>query len=275
MSPDFLYIGPDKSGSSWLFKVLQSHPECYVPDCKDVYYFDKYYQRGGDWYLGFFDDAPSDTKVAGEISHGYLFDEEAPQRIYRDFPNIKIMTTLRHPVERAISHYFYLRSGGLVKGTIRDAVQQRPGILASSHYAESVKRYLDVFPKEQINISFFESLKEDPRQHAFNVFEFLGLAELDCIDFGAKVREARKPKNVMVARALKLAAIRARDLGLTTLVGKIKNSNMVNVLYNPLDKADKERVSYDEKQWLLTVFRDDVCELEDVLGQELPAWKVV
>ena len=40
MRPDFLYIGPDKSGSTWLYEVLRRHPEVFVPSVKDLYFFD-------------------------------------------------------------------------------------------------------------------------------------------------------------------------------------------------------------------------------------------
>ena len=52
--PNFLFIGPDKAGSSWLFRVLGSHPEVYLSPAKDIYYFDRYYDRGIDWYLSRF-----------------------------------------------------------------------------------------------------------------------------------------------------------------------------------------------------------------------------
>jgi hypothetical protein len=274
--PDFLYIGPDKSGSSWLFKVLESHPECYVPPAKDLYYFDKYFENGLEWYLKFFEKTSPGKKVLGEISHGYLFDESAPQRIYDGFPHMKILTTLRNPVERSISHYFYLKSGGLINVDIQSAITERPGIINSSLYYEAVKRYLDIFPRDQLFISYFEDLKDAPRDYAFRIFDFLGLSQLDCMDFSKKVREARKPNSMFLAKVMKQASLRARDLGLANLVGKVKNSELMNKkLYRPLEKADKENISDGDKVWLLNQFVEDIDRLQDLMDIDLAHWKVL
>lgn len=270
--PDFLYIGPDKSGSSWLFKVLEQHPECFVPKCKDIYFFDNYYERGLDWYLSFFRDCPQDARAAGEISHGYLFEPQAPARILADFPAMKILTTLRNPVERSISHYFYLRSSGLIDCDFFSAIKVRPGILKSSLYYEPLKCFMDAFPAQQIKINYFEDLMLDPQAFAYDVFSFLGLSATDYMNFGERVREARKPKSFMLARMLKLAAIRARDMGFTNLVGRIKNSRAITCLYSPLDKKDKEQVSAEVREYLYQYFADDVLRLQDLLGKDLSHW---
>lgn len=37
--PDFIYIGPTKTGSSWLYKNLRAHPEIGLPPIKEIRYF--------------------------------------------------------------------------------------------------------------------------------------------------------------------------------------------------------------------------------------------
>jgi hypothetical protein len=46
--PNFLHIGPGKSGSSWLHETLALHPEVYLSEAKDLYFFSRYYDRGLD-----------------------------------------------------------------------------------------------------------------------------------------------------------------------------------------------------------------------------------
>ena len=46
VKPNFIYIGPDKAGSSWLHEVLISHDGIFMPPAKDLYFFDRYYDRG-------------------------------------------------------------------------------------------------------------------------------------------------------------------------------------------------------------------------------------
>src|SRR5215472_14603026 len=43
--PTFLHIGPGKSGSSWLHETLALHPEVYLSEAKDLYFFSRYCTR--------------------------------------------------------------------------------------------------------------------------------------------------------------------------------------------------------------------------------------
>ena len=72
----------DKSGSTWLHKQMQVHPNIFVPKEKDLYFFDQFYNRGIDWYNKYF--ASSQPKVhsaIGEICHNYIWSYEAPKRM--------------------------------------------------------------------------------------------------------------------------------------------------------------------------------------------------
>ena len=41
MYPDFLGIGAQKAGTTWLGRNLQAHPEVWMPRVKEVHYFDE------------------------------------------------------------------------------------------------------------------------------------------------------------------------------------------------------------------------------------------
>ncbi len=40
MNPDFLIIGAQKAGTTWLFQNLQAHPEIWLPPEKEIHFFD-------------------------------------------------------------------------------------------------------------------------------------------------------------------------------------------------------------------------------------------
>ena len=40
MQPNFIFIGTDKSGSTWLYNLFLAADQVYVPDAKDIYFFD-------------------------------------------------------------------------------------------------------------------------------------------------------------------------------------------------------------------------------------------
>jgi hypothetical protein len=39
--PDFLCIGAQKSGTSWLYRVLMEHPQIFMPPIKELHFFDR------------------------------------------------------------------------------------------------------------------------------------------------------------------------------------------------------------------------------------------
>ena len=43
---DFIFVGPSKTASTWIFQILNEHHEVSVPPAKDIYYFDKFYLKG-------------------------------------------------------------------------------------------------------------------------------------------------------------------------------------------------------------------------------------
>ena len=46
MFPDFLCIGAERAGSTWLYKNLQKHPEIWLPPVKEIHYFDEQEKLG-------------------------------------------------------------------------------------------------------------------------------------------------------------------------------------------------------------------------------------
>jgi hypothetical protein len=39
--PDFLVIGAQRAGTTWLHRVLSQHPRLWLPPVKELHYFDK------------------------------------------------------------------------------------------------------------------------------------------------------------------------------------------------------------------------------------------
>ncbi len=271
--PNFLYLGPDKSGSSWLFEVLRNHPDCFVPACKDVYYFDEHYDKGMDWYLDFFRDARPGVPAMGELSHSYLFSMEAADRIRQDLPGVKLMASLRQPVERCYSHYLYLVSSGLVTSSFAETIDNRPGLTRSSYYAKSVEGYLERFGPERFKVLFFDDLKKDPRHYASQVYDFLGLSFNEAFDYDKKVREARAARNVYLARLAKHGALMARKLGLVNLVGAVKHGLAARLLYRPLKKGEAPKMDPEVGKRLLERYIPDIEATEKLLGVNLDHWK--
>src|SRR5262245_9286020 len=143
--PDFLFIGPDKCGSSWLYELLRQHPACFVPVAKDLYFFDRHFARGWEWYQRQFAGAPAGCRAIGELSHDYLFSREAPARIAAGLPGVKLVTILREPVERSFSHYLYLVRTGRTRSPFAQALREFPELTRNSLYAHHLQAWFERF----------------------------------------------------------------------------------------------------------------------------------
>lgn len=272
MRPNFIFIGPDKSGSSWLFDILRQHPECYVPNCKDIYFFDRYYKRGMSWYLSFFEKAPSHVKAVGELSHDYLFSADAARRIYEELPDVKIITCLRNPVDRTFSQYLYMIRSGRTRTSFEGALRKFPELINNSLYHKHLSVYFKIFQRPRIKVLFYDNLKKEPQLFAREVFDFLHISFRDDIDFSKRVRSASQPRSFTVAKIVKIGAVIARDLGMTNLVGTLKHSPIVNILYHPYKEDDKPVVSSSTASRLIKLFSEDINRLQDLLGIDLSFW---
>lgn len=273
MRPDFLFIGPDKTGSSWLHAVLRQHPDCFVPAAKDIYFFDRYYDRGLDWYLRHFRDAPAAARAVGELSHDYLFSAEAAARIRHDLPQARLLTSLRHPVERSFSQYLFMLRNGITTVPFEQAIEEIPAILDNSRYARHLSGYYALFPRAQIKVLFFDKLQADPDGFARETFDFLGLSMIEGLDYRQQVLPASRARNRWIAHLTHVLAWRARDLGLGALVGKVKQSWVRDLLFRPYAAAERPRLAAATRARLTDRFAADVCRLEELVGVDLAHWK--
>ncbi len=271
--PNFLFIGPDKSGSSWLYEVLRKHPQCFVPASKDIYFFDRYYDRGLDWYLGFFAEAGPEHRAIGELSHDYLFSTAAADRIAADLPGVRLLTCLRQPADRSFSHYLFLVRNGITTLPFEAALDEDPTIIGNSLYGQHLGAYFDRFPPERMVTLFFDDLEADAAAFAARVFAALDLDPFDGYDFAEKVLPASKPRSALLSQAVHLGAVTARNLGLASLVGAVKRSALRNWLYRPYTADEKPQLAPDTRKLLMDRFEPDIQKLEALLGTDLAHWR--
>jgi hypothetical protein len=67
MPIQFLGIGAQKAGTSWLFANLRHHPSLFLPEGKKLHFFDKgHISQGIERYLANF--APGEGRICGEIT---------------------------------------------------------------------------------------------------------------------------------------------------------------------------------------------------------------
>lgn len=272
---DFIFIGPSKTASTWIYEAIRPHPELFVPVTKDIYFFDKYHARGEAWYEGFFRDAPAGS-LCGELSHDYFFNPAAIERIHAFDPGIKLICCLRNPFERAYSSYRHMVRVGMFAGSFEDALAEFPFIVDEGKYHTNLSHVFSLFRREAVLILDFDELEADPAGFARRIFNFLGVDETFVpAVLHEKVNPARDARSVTLARMAKRAALLLRHLGCSSLLGRLKHSRLVNwLVYRPVAQASgkpKKSVVYPEH--LVDLYRAELDGLSQLMQADYSKWR--
>jgi hypothetical protein len=216
--PNFLIIGAQKSGTSWLHAMLVQHPDVFMPD-SELHFFDKEdrFERGVAWYEAHFPEAGR-FRAVGEKTPDYLWANgrgveghlpDVHHNVHRVVPDAKLIVVLRDPVERAVSAVLHLLRtrrvspllslDALLVGEARDLVRGH-GVIEYGFYHRQIRAYLEQFDRERMLFLLFE---DDIRQNApatlRRVCEFLEIEP----DFGF----SDEHKGVNVARRSRLGMV--------------------------------------------------------------------
>ena len=182
--PNFLYVGPDKAGSSWLHEMLIKHPDVYLTPAKDLYFFDRYYDRGREWYAAQFRDARGE-EVVGEVCQDYLFHPEAAGRIRETLGPTsgswcRCATRSSGPGRRTST----CASTGSGRTPSPRRSRSRPELLEHGRYATGLDRFLEHYPRENVHVALFDDLARDPQGFLDAVTDFLGVDPLPLSEQG-------------------------------------------------------------------------------------------
>ena len=191
---DFLVIGVQKSATTWIYNCLREHPDLHLPAKKrEVEYLggDLYETRGADWYFSLLQGAKVHQKI-GDVSVEYIFDSRSPQIVHQYAPNLKLIVSLREPIDRAISAYYWKLRKGVIPNLpleegLRIAVDstnecQDPklrkcyeDIIKRGFYDTQLERYLQYFKLEQFLFVLYEDLEKKPLSVIQKIYEFIGV----------------------------------------------------------------------------------------------------
>jgi hypothetical protein len=106
--PDFIISGAPKAGTSSLWNYVWQHPDVFMPDPKEIAFFDYNYGKGVEWYEEKFIEH-EDEEAVGEATPWYMCDDRAewvPERMQDVNPDAKLIFILRDPVERCRSNFW-------------------------------------------------------------------------------------------------------------------------------------------------------------------------
>jgi hypothetical protein len=190
--PNFLGIGAQKCGTTTLHRLLEKHPQIFLPKCKEVHFFDLKFEKGIDWYKENFKRANTKS-ICGEITPYYLFHPDAPERIKSITPDAKLIILLRDPIDRAISQYYHSKERGFewldiasalyaekerIQGNSKGSLQKH-SYTSRSKYINQLIKYEERFKQEQILICKSEEFFNEMEETWNHIQDFLDLEHVE------------------------------------------------------------------------------------------------
>lgn len=231
---------------------------------------------GWENYLELFRDATTETAI-GEISNAYLYSRVAAKNIAEKCPGARIIMILRDPIERAFSHHKMFLWGGFeternfLRAVEKDfnCVSKGWGVswlyIELGLYYEQVKRFTNMFAREQILIFSYDNWRRDNQRVLNRMFSFLGV---ETMSLSLQTQNAPKltPRLPLLQLAIEITHL--RYLQRRVLPEKLRAA-LKTLWYS---KAEKGPTS-DDRKHLLPYFADDIDKLERLTGMDLSSWK--
>lgn len=182
--PNFFLAGAAKSGTTSLYEALRSHDDVFLPVPKEphVYAYLADPSSAGHLFSGEGDarrryralyEGVGQQRAVGDASTTNLVVGGAAAAIARDVPHARVVVILRHPVDRAFSHFcHFVTTGGEDVADFAEAVRaetdrQARGFpftyryLGWSRYTDQLRPFFELFGRERVLVHLFEDLCSD------------------------------------------------------------------------------------------------------------------
>jgi hypothetical protein len=274
--PRFLVVGGQKCGTTWLSKMLESHPEICMPKgCKETLFFAEFYHKGIDWYARYFEHCGS-GQIPGEVCPLYMIPRCFNRILDSLGPDVKIMFMVRNPVDAFLSKYYHeLRDGSTSRlDNINDFVESlghSDKYLHSFLYFKSICRFKKEFSQPP-RVWFYDDITSHPKNLLRSVYEYLGVDEEYC------------PQDIINTRYNPSGQARFRSLNKLLananffLKGKridsfrqwIVKSGVKRLIYKPL--KDPVKLNIQSRTKLIKFFHRDITGLSEYTGRDLSHW---
>jgi hypothetical protein len=224
--------------------------------------------RSDEDYQSLYESSSEEHTILGEASVSYLFSKVAAQKIAEYNPKAKIIIVLREPVSRAYSHYLMDVREGLVGSknfykTVYNDYQKSSSTWGKDHlyielglYYNQIKRYFDLFPRQQIMLFTYENFIKNPEAFMEKIHTFLEIKPIEVEGLNKKLNEAKIPKSYFINKQL-------RSERLKKIIRSLLPSNTIQRLKQYFFSSKKiPVVSKSDREKLFPLFKEDLNLLE-------------
>lgn len=276
--PTFLIIGAQKAATTWLSDILRQHPQVCMPKEKELHFFNKTYnyEKGLAWYERQFSGC-SDKKAYGEATPNYLWTNPCPEEIKASrrirnipekvnsaYPDIKLIVTLRDPIDRAISAYrTHIRAGRVSPWQSIIDVAHQYGIVTMGDYETQILHWFEYFSPSQFHFLVFEEDIKINQEHTVReLFRFL---DIDPTFTPKGIGQKRHPSLGPLYQTLLYYFPFVKPVIKTVLPDTWREKLPFRSIFKGKDVSPKERVQ------LKKYFSDFNHNLPELIDRE-PAW---
>jgi hypothetical protein len=271
--PDFIGIGPPRTATTWLHRVLAGRVG-FPSGRKETDFFSRNFEHGLDWYLGYFRDCPADQPM-GEFSPMYFADAHAAERIARTIPHCRIIASFRDPVDRAWSQWRLMVRQAWTRLDFVAAFQRHHELRESGRYGHYLEDWIAKFGRDRVLVLIYEDLEADPQGFLDQVCDFIGAPRFPLSDspFG----DQRVHTVPVAPRSYRLARIARKFM-------RFLNERQYHRTARRLATTALWRLCFEggapfapptaeQDARVREIFRGEVEGLEGIIGRDLSAWK--
>ncbi|MCL6548413.1 MAG: sulfotransferase [Alicyclobacillus sp.] len=292
--PNFFIVGAAKAGTSSLYQYLRQHPDVYMSPVKEPHYlchhhfpevfrgpgdreFSDHVIRDEEAYLNLFRGA-GDRRVIGEASVFYLYYPDTGERIRALNPNAKVVAVLRNPVDRAYSSYMHLvrdnrETLSFPEALAKEEERRRNGYRELwwyrevGRYSRQIRPYLKTFAPEQLKIFLYEDFAH-PQQLLQETLRFLEVDTAVPIDTRIRHNPSGSPRPRWLYDFL------AHPHPLKSALKRVIDPDVLHRIAQRGKALTLRKQAMDPniRRELAAFYRDDILELQDLLGRDLSHW---
>lgn len=301
--PNFIIGGTSAGGTSFLAAVLVQHPEIYLPKQMrpEPHFFYKSweYEKGLDYYHDrWFQNVPDTAIAVGERSSSYLFGEKSvAEKMAQYNPDLKLIFTLRNPIERTWANYRYTVLQGLEDCSFQDALAKEPERIAAQDgiwaeiqphnytgrgfYGQEVDAFLEFFPADQILLVKSELLSSDTQSQLEKIYKFLNLKTTDFVPVRAPDHTSVNVVNPSLQKELRsyfgdrfdkvIEACRKNESIESFAISNEDAENIQKLKDNMTDQ--KVPMPPESRAYLQNLFAPDIAKLKKHIDFDVSDWK--
>lgn len=265
--PKFIVVGAQRAGTTWLYECLKEHPEVFVPDVKELHFFDLHYENGIDDYkLNFPDSLIEGKKTWGEVTPNYYQEPNALERIAEHIPHCQLIYICREPKSRLISQYELFSQTDYSGLSFKEMVASKESAIDLSLQGKHLFRMTSLFKQENIKVMFYDSLVASPEEFLKQIFTFLNVDKnFVPTNLYKRLNRVVFPKTQNLFKLLRLMwVIKAiKKSPLSEAIKRLAKAKAAAAMKNHSEIPED----------LKRVFENDIKILEEITGERCDGWK--